>query len=67
MFKSSVLPSSPPSYGDKSNEELLFLYGFTLPGNPHDRLMLHVPLPRGDARDHALMARLVVMQARGYR
>lgn len=25
-------------------QELLFLYGFALPANPHDRLLLHAPL-----------------------
>ena len=33
------------SYGDKSNEELLMLYGFAAPGNPHEFLMLYCPIP----------------------
>ncbi|GJP75058.1 hypothetical protein CLOP_g5557 [Closterium sp. NIES-67] len=31
------------SYGDKGNEELLFLYGFAIRNNPHERLMLNYP------------------------
>ncbi|CAI5479754.1 unnamed protein product [Closterium sp. Yama58-4] len=31
------------SYGEKGNEELLFLYGFAIPNNPHQRLMLNYP------------------------
>jgi len=32
------------SYGSKSNEELLYLYGFALPINPNDRVTLPVSL-----------------------
>ena len=32
------------SYGSKSNEELLFLYGFTFPTNPHHHVTLPVSL-----------------------
>ncbi len=39
------------SYGDKSNEELLFLYGFTERSNAHDVLMVS---PVGDPRDTLL-------------
>eukprot|EP00850_Spirogloea_muscicola_P021693 SM000258S09109 [mRNA] locus=s258:161257:165347:- [translate_table: standard] len=31
------------SYGNKSNEELLFLYGFVIEDNPHDHVMIHYP------------------------
>eukprot|EP00850_Spirogloea_muscicola_P003668 SM000015S01168 [mRNA] locus=s15:99383:103370:- [translate_table: standard] len=31
------------SYGNKSNEELLFLYGFVIKDNPHDHVMIHYP------------------------
>ncbi|GAB2224185.1 hypothetical protein Droror1_Dr00004935 [Drosera rotundifolia] len=32
------------SYGDKGNEELLYLYGFVLKDNPDDYLMVHYPV-----------------------
>ncbi|CAA2992933.1 uncharacterized protein LOC111391370 isoform X1 [Olea europaea var. sylvestris] len=32
------------SYGDKGNEELLYLYGFVLNDNPDDFLMVHYPV-----------------------
>ncbi|XP_051146899.1 uncharacterized protein LOC127262308 [Andrographis paniculata] len=32
------------SYGDKGNEELLYLYGFVVKDNPDDYLMIHYPL-----------------------
>ncbi|KAL7121228.1 hypothetical protein ACP275_02G170100 [Erythranthe tilingii] len=32
------------SYGDKGNEELLYLYGFVMEENPHDYLMVHYPM-----------------------
>ncbi|CAI5514949.1 unnamed protein product [Closterium sp. Naga37s-1] len=31
------------SYGEKGNEELLFLYGFAIRNNPHECLMLNYP------------------------
>lgn len=31
------------SYGDKGNEELLYLYGFVIDNNPDDYLMVHYP------------------------
>ncbi|KAJ8450173.1 hypothetical protein Cgig2_033367 [Carnegiea gigantea] len=31
------------SYGDKGNEELLYLYGFVIEDNPDDYLMVHYP------------------------
>lgn len=36
------------SYGSKSNEELLYLYGFALPTNPNDRVTLPVSLVPDD-------------------
>ncbi|XP_074567670.1 uncharacterized protein LOC141824307 [Curcuma longa] len=32
------------SYGNKGNEELLYLYGFVLDNNPDDYLMVHYPM-----------------------
>jgi len=32
-------------YCEKSNEELLFTYGFVVEDNPEDMLMLYAPLP----------------------
>ncbi|XP_016450466.1 uncharacterized protein LOC107775252 isoform X2 [Nicotiana tabacum] len=32
------------SYGDKGNEELLYLYGFVMNDNPDDYLMVHYPV-----------------------
>ena len=32
------------TYGDKGSEELLHQYGFALPDNPHERLVLPAPL-----------------------
>ncbi|KAI3839323.1 hypothetical protein MKX03_031033 [Papaver bracteatum] len=32
------------SYGDKGNEELLYLYGFVIDDNPDDYLMIHYPV-----------------------
>ncbi|XP_048321771.2 uncharacterized protein LOC107432673 isoform X7 [Ziziphus jujuba] len=32
------------SYGNKGNEELLYLYGFVLDNNPDDYLMVHYPV-----------------------
>lgn len=37
------------SYGEKSNEELLFLYGFVERDNPHDALVLQPPWARAAA------------------
>lgn len=36
------------SYGDKSNEELLFVHGFAERDNPHDALVLRSPHQPGD-------------------
>jgi hypothetical protein len=54
------------SYGDKSNEELLFLYGFALKDNPADTLMVACPLPPDPADwDQTLPARLQLLRNRG--
>ncbi|XP_078439914.1 SET domain-containing protein isoform X7 [Wolffia australiana] len=51
------------SYGNKGNEELLYLYGFILQNNPDDYLMVHYPL---DALQNApfsdVKAQLLEMQ-----
>ena len=43
------------SYGDKTNEELLFVHGFVERDNPHDKLVLRAPAGRSagslEARD----------------
>ncbi|WIA21903.1 hypothetical protein OEZ85_004272 [Tetradesmus obliquus] len=53
------------SYGDKGNEELLLLYGFALPANPHEQLMLLCPLPPPEEWDELFTARMQLLQARG--
>eukprot|EP00887_Chlorella_sp_A99_P000944 scaffold5.g944.t1 len=53
------------NYGDKSNEELLFLYGFAEQDNPHEVLTVVLPLPQ--EVDETLQARLQVLQQRGHR
>ncbi|GIL75966.1 hypothetical protein Vretimale_5622 [Volvox reticuliferus] len=55
------------SYGDKSNEELLMLYGFALEDNPHDHLMLFCPLPPRAEWDDVMYARMELLQAYGLR
>ncbi|GFR47156.1 hypothetical protein Agub_g8847, partial [Astrephomene gubernaculifera] len=55
------------SYGDKSNEELLMLYGFALEKNPHDHLMLFCPLPPQAEWDDVMYARIELLQAYGLR
>lgn len=52
------------SYGDKSNEELLMLYGFAVPGNPHDHVMLHCPLPPASTWDTVMHARMELVRVR---
>ncbi|CAM8904687.1 unnamed protein product [Rhodiola kirilowii] len=50
------------SYGDKGNEELLYLYGFVIDKNPDDYLMIHYPveslqsIPYSDAKSELLQA-----------
>ncbi|CAL8466595.1 g6131 [Coccomyxa elongata] len=53
------------SYGDKSNEELLLLYGFTVDDNPHDMLMLRCPLLPMAEWNEVLKARVALLQRRG--
>ena len=53
------------SYGDKSNEELLFLYGFAVPNNPAEVLTLMCPLPPPAEWDALLRARLLLLAGRG--
>ena len=55
------------SYGDKSNEELLMLYGFAVPGNPNDMVMLHCPLPPASAWDQVMHARVEVVKVSSLR
>ena len=52
-------------YGrDRSNEELLFLYGFAVPNNSADALMVAPPLPVGDW-DAVSAARVSLLQQSG--
>lgn len=72
---SSAPPSSPPlspsrevfiDYGSKSNEELLFAYGFTLEPSPQDALMLPGTLPSIGVKDETEAAtRVEVLNALG--
>ncbi|PNW80530.1 hypothetical protein CHLRE_07g321200v5 [Chlamydomonas reinhardtii] len=55
------------SYGDKSNEELLMLYGFAAPGNPHEFLMLYCPIPPQAEWDDVMHARMELLQSYGLR
>jgi hypothetical protein len=50
------------SYGEKGNEELLLLYGFAQPQNPHETLMLLCPLPDPGDWDEAFTARMQLLQ-----
>lgn len=50
------------SYGDKGNEELLLLYGFAQPANPHETLMLLCPLPSPEDWDEVFTARMELLQ-----
>ena len=53
------------NYGDKSNEELLYLYGFAQEDNPHDIIMVACPLPPPQEWDEALHARVELLRSRG--
>jgi len=53
------------SYGEKSNEELLFHYGFTVPNNPHDMLMIHCPIPPEHEWDEVMRSRMLLLMSRG--
>jgi hypothetical protein len=55
------------SYGDKSNEELLMLYGFATQNNPNDQLMIPCPLPPRQEWPDETVGRLRLLQARGLR
>ncbi|GBF87660.1 hypothetical protein Rsub_00371 [Raphidocelis subcapitata] len=66
----ATLPKRPGgeltiSYGDKSNEELLMLYGFASADNPHEQLMIPCPLPPPDEWTDDTRARLELLRARG--
>ncbi|CAM8899625.1 unnamed protein product [Rhodiola kirilowii] len=56
------------SYGDKGNEELLYLYGFVIDNNPDDYLMIHYPveslqsIPYSDAKSELLQAQNAEMR-----
>ncbi|KAL0282429.1 UNVERIFIED_CONTAM: hypothetical protein Sradi_7261800 [Sesamum radiatum] len=53
------------SYGNKGNEELLYLYGFVIKDNPDDYLMIHYPMeaisdvPFSETKMQLLEAQLV--------
>ncbi|CAK0754341.1 hypothetical protein CVIRNUC_002290 [Coccomyxa viridis] len=53
------------TYGDKSNEELLFLYGFALPDNKDDVLMVTCPLPPAEQWDDVIRARMLFLLGKG--
>nr|AKM76806.1 SET domain-containing protein [Erodium trifolium] len=56
------------SYGNKGNEELLYLYGFVIDDNPDDYLMVHYPveaienLPFSDSKSQILEAQKAEMR-----
>jgi hypothetical protein len=52
-------------YGQKSNEELLFLYGFVEDSNPNDSLMVACPLPQPNDWDETLQMKIQLLQVRG--
>lgn len=54
------------SYGDKGNEELLLLYGFAQPYNPHETLMMLCPVPPQDQWDEVLLMRMQLLQVGFY-
>ncbi|KAL4425721.1 hypothetical protein ABPG75_009737 [Micractinium tetrahymenae] len=54
-------------YGGKSNEELMFLYGFAIRDNPAEVLTLMCPLPPPGEWDELLHARLALLSARDLR
>ena len=53
------------NYGDKSNEELLFLYGFVQENNNNDVLMVPCPLKHPSEWDPVMQARIALLQSRG--
>nr|AKM76816.1 SET domain-containing protein [Pelargonium citronellum] len=75
MYLLSAVQSSFPiekeiciSYGNKGNEELLYLYGFVIDNNPDDYLMVHYPveaiesLPFSDSKSQLLEAQKAEMR-----
>lgn len=53
------------AYGEQSNEELLFNYGFAELDNPNEVLMVACPLPPPGEWDTTLQSRVALLQARG--
>lgn len=53
------------SYGDKSDEELLFMHGFALGRNPHNRLMVQMDPTALALREASLAARCELMALEG--
>lgn len=53
------------SYGDKSNEELLFVCGFAVARNPNDLALLAPPLPPAVEVDDVLQMRLALCDELG--
>lgn len=53
------------NYGNKPNEELLFLYGFVEESNPNDALMVPLPLPPPAEWDAVLRSRVALLQRLG--
>jgi hypothetical protein len=54
------------SYGDKSNEELMFMYGFAIRDNPDDKLMVPPPLPADTSQwDASASKRMNLVQQAG--
>ncbi|CAD7704284.1 unnamed protein product [Ostreobium quekettii] len=53
------------SYGDRSNEELLFQYGFSLELNPNDALMISCPLEEPTPHSPSLEPRLRLLRSYG--
>lgn len=52
-------------YGeDKANQELLFNYGFAVPGNPTKKIVLHIPLPPPEEWDDLLQTKANLLMQR---
>ncbi|WZZ19701.1 hypothetical protein YC2023_112790 [Brassica napus] len=64
LFAQNPIPNKEItiSYGNKGNEELLYLYGFVIENNPDDYLMVHYPveaipsIPFSDSKGQLLEA-----------
>ncbi|GAB4816950.1 hypothetical protein N2152v2_003996 [Parachlorella kessleri] len=52
------------NYGNKGNEELLFLYGFAEQDNPNDVLMVRCPISPPDEWDAKMQARMRLLMLR---